>query len=246
MKKIASVLVVILAVSGTTFASLIGIDDSGNYGGGWTTGTNQGTGFGAWTLAPSGNAGTFIGDPTAAGISGLGTSAFGLYANTTAGDFVDVTRSFSSALLAGDTFSIDWGVNWDSAGTGNKGLNLMAGATELININMGGSQTNTINGSAMFTNYGVNAMTINFQYLGDTSVRVYATGRDGLETYDQTLVVSSGTPTGFKIYASGLAVGDQRQPYFDNLAINSIPEPATMAMLGLGAGLLALRRFRKK
>ncbi|MEN9535875.1 MAG: hypothetical protein RIR37_1148, partial [Verrucomicrobiota bacterium] len=36
-----------------------GSDNAGNYSGGWGTGTNGGTGFGAWTLV--GN--SYVGDP---------------------------------------------------------------------------------------------------------------------------------------------------------------------------------------
>ena len=55
-------------------------DNAGNYSGGWTNGSDGGTGFGGWSFSVnqgSGFAGTFIGDPTYAGITGFGTQAFG-------------------------------------------------------------------------------------------------------------------------------------------------------------------------
>ena len=84
------------------------IDSAANYGGGWTDGSNQGSGFGAWTFNHSqgtGFAGTFIGDPALAGISGFGTNAFGFYANPPAsGANAEVRRSFASAMPVGATF----------------------------------------------------------------------------------------------------------------------------------------------
>lgn len=236
----------------TASAAIIGFDSSANYGAGWTNGSTGGTGFLAWSIssyADAGSyAGSFINDPTIAGISGLGTSAFGLYANPTGSNaWVNVERSFSSALSAGDIFSIDWGVNFDSGSTGNKGLSLLASTGEVVNINIAGTQTITINGTTMFSNYGTNAMTINFQYLSDTSLRVFANGRDGIESYDQTFTIDSSTMTGFKLYASSMQSGDSAQPYFDNMTITSVPEPVSVTLFGCGIGAICLirRKIRK-
>ena len=53
-------------------AQLIASDNGGNYGGGWSSGTNGGFGFTAWTISATpgtGFAGAFIGDPTFAGVT---------------------------------------------------------------------------------------------------------------------------------------------------------------------------------
>ncbi|MDA3943785.1 MAG: S8 family serine peptidase [Bacteroidetes bacterium] len=202
-------------------------DNASNYGGGWTDGSNQGNGFEPWVLSSGTNggfAGHFIGDPTNAGITGMTNPSFVMYANPADnGNYANADRPFAGPLSIGSTFSVDWAVNWDSDGVGNKGINLYTGGTsgtQVININMGGGSAITINGNAMFNNYGTNPMTLNFEYVSNGNLRVYATGRDGSETYDQTIAVA-GAPDAVRFYASGLASGDQRQPYFNNLSITT-------------------------
>ncbi|MBZ0243897.1 MAG: hypothetical protein K8F24_11820, partial [Bacteroidales bacterium] len=202
-------------------------DNAGNYGGNWTDGSNQGSGFGAWTMTSGtngGSAGYFLGDPSGAGISGMPDPSFALFANPKDnGNYVNADRVLVGPLSIGSTLSFMWGVNWDSQGVGNKGINLYTSGIsgiQIININMGSSAVITINGNPMFNNYGTNAMTLNFEYVSAGNLRVYATGRDGVETYDQTIAVA-GAPDAFRFYASGLDGGDQRQPYFNNLTITT-------------------------
>ena len=205
--------------------AIIAQDNAAGYGGNWMNGSNEGFGFGEWNLNSSpgsGFAGWFLGNPTDAGISGLSDPSFGLFANPDgSGAFINADRNFFQPLPVGATFSFQWGVNWDSDGPGNKGINIYSGGTsgaQLININMGGSAAITINGDAMFNNYGTQAMTLYFELLSETQLRVYGTGREGSETYDNTFTVS-GAPDAVRFYASNLAPGDNRQSYFNNLQI---------------------------
>ena len=129
-------------------------DNAGNYSGVWTNGVNGGTGFGPWAISSgngTGAAGNFIGDPTAAGITGFGTQAFGLYANPSgSGAYVSIDRSLTNSLSAGQTFELKWAVNYDADG-GNKGFNLFSGGpgnNEILNVNQGGFPGDiTINGT---------------------------------------------------------------------------------------------------
>lgn len=232
-------------------ASLIASDYAANYTS-WTNGSTAGTNFGAWTISsyadPGAYAGTILGNPETAGIGGLGTNAFGLYANPTGSNaWVTVERNFSNALNNGDIFSIVWGVNFDSGSSGNKGLSLMSSTGEVFNINLAGSPAITLNGTAMFNNYGTNAMTISFQNISDTSVRIFANGRDGVESFDQTFTINSSSMTGFKLYASSMQGGDAAQPYFDSMMVNSIPEPVSGVLIGCGIGVIyAIRRLFRK
>ena len=60
MKNIALILMAAsLGITGA-FAADGASDNSGNYGGGWNTGSNGGTGFGAWTIN-DGDGGHYIG-----------------------------------------------------------------------------------------------------------------------------------------------------------------------------------------
>ena len=212
---------------GTTVAA----DSGSNYGSGWADGSNQGSGFGPWSFNHTQDgvtswAGVFIGPATAAGISGMGSNAFGFYANPPdSGANAEVQRSFAEPMTVGSTFSFDWGVNWDSdVANSYRGFSLLAGETELVYVNMGNSELISINGNPMFQNYGSQAMRLNFQYLADGSVRVWGTGRNGSETYDQTLTVPAGAPSRVKFYFNASRLPeppnqDNRQMYVDNLSI---------------------------
>jgi len=223
--------------------NLVGADDAAANYSSWVNSSNEGCGFGAWSLSSGGNAGFFLGNPGSAGINGLPDPSFGLYANPAGSNYADANRSFVAPLGIGSTLSVTWGVNWDSDGSGNKGINLYTGGisgTEIININMGGSAAITINGNPMFNNYGTSAMSLNFEYVSAGNLRVYGTGRDGSETYDQTIVVA-GAPDAIRFYASGLAAGDERQPYFNNLQIVTDPSgiPAASSVFVKGCVELA-------
>ena len=234
----------VITVSGTTAdgAGATQQDAADNYAGGWADGANQGSGFGPWTFnhtQGTGFAGTFIGNPALAGISGFGTNAFGFYANPPAsGANAEVRRSFASALAAGAVFSFDWGVNWDSDAAGSyRGFSLLAGETELVYINMANSAAISINGGPLFTNYGAQAMTLNFEYVASGSIRVSGTGRDGAEAYDQTLAVPAGAPTRFKFYFNASSVpsepADQpkRQMYVDQLTLTGAGAGETLGAI---------------
>lgn len=241
---------------------IIAADNASNaaYGDGWQNGDNGGTGFGPWSLFSNGGtggfAGFFIGNPANAGINtaGIGTSAFGEYANPTgSGAFANADRTLGAALAIGDVFSFVWGVNFDANnGSGNKGFNLYAGGvngTQIVNANMGGSSTITVNGNDTGFTYGTNPMTWSFEMITSGSLQVTATPRGAGSNYTATFSVA-GAPDAFRFYASGLDGGDARQPYFNNLqVVSAIPEPHSITLAACGAiGLAAagLRRVRRK
>ena len=123
-------------------------------------------------------------------------------------------------MMIGDTFVFQLGLNFDSGTDGsNRGFNLFAGGNELLNINQGNGATITVNGSNMFTNYGTQAMTISIEYQADGIVRVYGTGRDGVETFDSQVIVNTGAPDNFKFYFNGTEANDNRQMYINNLQV---------------------------
>lgn len=250
MKKLllSTITAAVFAV-GTNAYALIASDNGGNYGGGWTNGANGGSGFGAWSITAS-SGGNFIGDPSSGGIGGMAANSFGLFANpTNSGVFVDAVRPFSTAMSVGDTFSFQWGVNWDANGPGNKGFNLYTGGasgTQLVNVNMGGSDTITFNSADTGFTFGTNAMSWSFTLANATTLSVVATPR-GIGANFTTNVTISGSPDAVKWYASQLDAGDNRQPYFNNLSV--VPEPSTYALLALSAaglaGYASRRRARK-
>lgn len=249
--RILAILAAFVAAS-TTFAAVEGTDNGSTYGGTWGNGSGANAAFSAWTINSgngSGFAGTFIGDPASAGISGMSATSFGMFANpTNSGAFVTADRSFVGALAVGQTFSVDWGVNFDSGswdtGNGNKGFNLYSGATELLNINNGANSDITLNGNNVGFGYGVNVMTWSFTLLDSTTLQIQANDRDGSGTFSQNLTVA-GAPDSIRLYATTLQAGDNAQPYYNNFTI--VPEPSTMVMALVGAiGLVAARRRLQK
>ena len=58
----------------------------------------------------------------------------------------------------------------------------------------------------MFVNYGTQAMPLSFEYVANGSIRVRGTGRDGTESYDQTLSVPAGAPSKMKFYFNASSV----------------------------------------
>jgi hypothetical protein len=213
-------------------------DNGSGYSGGWTNGANGGTGFGPWSnniTQGGGFAGAFLGNPGAAGINtntstgGLPNPSFGLYANPNSSTAeVSANRSFSAgALVKGQTFSIKWAVNWDADG-GNKGFNLYSGGpagTQLFNVNQGGFPGDiTINGTNTSIGYGTSAMTWKFTMVDSNSVQVTATPRDGSTNVVFTRIVSvPSAPDSFRLYATKMGAGDQRQPYFNEFLITTAP-----------------------
>lgn len=251
LKHLAVASVFALAVTSTQ--AQVASDNGGNYGAGWTNGANGGTGFEAWVITvdqSSGFSGNFIGDPASAGISGMATNSFGLYANPNgSGASVTATRELSSALSIGDTFSFQWGMNWDSGFDGNKGFSLFTGGisgTELVNVNNAGSGTITFNGDDTGFAYGTLAMEWSFTLTDATTLSVFGTARDGGSPFSTNITVS-GAVDSFGFYASQMQGGDNAQPYFNNLEV--VPEPSTYALLALSAmgfaGYVARRRARK-
>ncbi len=208
-------------------------DTGANYAGEWNDGSNNGSGFGPWAFNHSQDgetswAGVFIGPASAAGITGMAEDAFGFYGNPAdVGANAEVMRDFSTPMAVGSSFRFQWGLNYDSdSETSYRGFVLLAGETELINLSMGNSAQISINGDPMFSNYGAQAMTLNFEYLASGSIRVWGTGRDGSETYDQTLAVPEGAPSRIKFYFNGATrlldppgEEDHRQMYVDHLNI---------------------------
>ncbi len=194
-------------------------DAASNYSGGtWSNNSNRGTGFGSWSNVASGAiSGVFIGDPSAAGISGMSSPAFGLYAK--AGSVVNVHRPFSSSLSVGDSIAFQWGINWDGgSGSGKKGFNLWAGSTFLMNVENAGTSDISVGGTSSGMGYGTQVMEWSITRTANDTLAVRATRRDG-GVFTRTLTVSASAPSRIEFYAEGLSDGDERQPYFNNLRI---------------------------
>ena len=251
MRALMTTVVATLVSASTIWAAVEGSDDASTYGGTWNNGSGANAAFSAWSITAnngSGFAGTFIGNPASGGISGMSATSFGMFANTNnSGAVVDAGRSFSGALSVGQTFSFDWGINFDSGSSGAKGFHITSGGpngTQLISVNNGGNSDITLNNNNIGFGYGVNVMTWSFTLLDASTVQVQANDRDGVGSYNQNITVAS-APDSFRLYAFQMQPGDNAQPYFNNFQI--VPEPSTMVMALVGAiGLAAARRRLQK
>ncbi|NCC93067.1 MAG: hypothetical protein EOM10_07260, partial [Opitutae bacterium] len=202
----------------------------------WTNGSNGGTGFGPWTIVTdnggTGWAGCGIWDSAVAELN-MG-EAFGYVGKV---GYVNIDRDFAQALNVGDVFAVDFGVNWDSD-IGNKGFSLFANGVEVINVNHGGFPGEIkVNGVDALVNYGTQTMRWTFTQEAADQIAIYATGRDGAETFSTTIAVdvAYGYLDHVRFYSSGLAADapDQRQSYFDNLNLEQEgtppPEPLSLS-----------------
>lgn len=221
-----SVLIATLAFAGNLMGATY-TDSASNYAGVWTNESNGGTGFGPWSVDfayTTDWAGCGIWDSGAAGL--LMGEAFGFAGR---GDgYINIDRDFSQALNTGDTFSLDFAINYDS-GVGNKGFNLYALGVEVININNDGTDDITFNGSLALDNYGTNTMTWTFTQEAADQIAVAATGRDGAETFSSTVTVANGYGyiDSIRFYAANMSTDfqNERQGYFNNLELNQEGTP---------------------
>ncbi|MFM8807767.1 MAG: hypothetical protein ACKOJB_02475, partial [Chthoniobacterales bacterium] len=202
-----------------------GSDAASNYTT-WANGSNQGSGFGTWALSAGGSvSGQFMGDPSAAGIQGMSSKSFGLYAKGGADSSATAIRSFPD-LNVGDSIAFQWGINWDggNGANGKKGFNLWAGATFLINVENAGSDVINGAGTSSGMGYGTQAMNWTITRTAANTLEIRATRRDG-GVFTRTLTLSSAAPTRLEFYATNLigsgtaSDNDKRQPYFNELRV---------------------------
>ena len=207
-------------------------DRGSNYGGTWNDQSNGGTGFNPWSIVSvgiGGSAGTLIANPAGSGVGGMSAESFCLDA-TGPGSYVNADRALQAPLEIGQSLSIQWGINWDgnNADAGNKGFNLYAAGTEVINVNNAGTSAITLNGINIGFGYGTTAMTWTFERVSTTELRVTANDRDGQGEFSSVITVPDSAIGGLRLYAAGLDSGVNRHSYYNNLIVSAAP--ATVAV----------------
>jgi hypothetical protein len=86
-----------------------------SYAGGWTNNSTGGSGFGAWALSATTNAGHFLADNATNMSTGL-TKGFGLWANS--GGVSTARRPLNTSLVVGGKINVRFDNNWiDNGGT---------------------------------------------------------------------------------------------------------------------------------
>ncbi len=199
---------------------------AGYAGGLWGAGTNGGSGFQPWLVEYSGTTGGIVDNPAGIGIIGMDNPSFHLESAPASHIYTD--RPFSAPMLVGSTFSFDLAFKTDNGGSGSKGIELYTAytsiaspGTKIIDIKLTSGNIITINGSPMFNNYGVNVMKLHFEYFSINTLHVYGVGRDGIESFDQNIVIS-GAPDAVRFLAENMAdMNNNRRIYFNNLKITT-------------------------
>ncbi|NTV53672.1 MAG: PEP-CTERM sorting domain-containing protein [Candidatus Firestonebacteria bacterium] len=229
--------------------SLIGLDHAGNYSA-WTNHSNGGTGFQPWTFQNTGSGSEFLGD-SSLGLNGnaaLNTSGRSLGLSAGSGESAMAYRFFDGGSLGlHQKFEIQLGVNYLLAGS--KGFDLLdASSNSLYNFTF--SYTPFPFPEALYYCNGQNLMwsaqpdsimTISFTRTNDLAYWVSIMRNNGDSWSGSVALASEGA--GFRLNCNNTGTGSDRNLYANNMSLSSIPEPGTVALLGLGL-LFTFRKSR--
>ncbi len=187
-------------------------DNAGNYGGGWTNGSNQGTGFGVWSLESGGTAGHFVGG-----------DGWGFWSHE-GGNYSAAARAFAAPLAVGQTFRVRMKNGWIWEEGGSVGIALRGDADEkwVLYFNGGATQYAGTDGntSVSWTDQGVD---IAFTLTGATAYSVTLTPVGGSPvTYTGTF---TGSINNVRAWSANNGTDDEsnsiRDYFINNLAITS-------------------------
>ena len=205
-----------VGTNSSTFTYTDAYDQASNYGSSWVNGSNLGTGFSPWAFNIGANTGAFIGNPAndGSGTSGIGTSAFGIYA--TGSTYLNARRPIVNGMMVGEELSFYWIFNWD-AGSGSKGFDLKSGGTTVFNVNNTGSSTITTTNGTANTTYGTTPMLVTLTRTSASQYNFSMTSRSGGATYSTT-INSAANIDAVDFYIGGQNDGaSQRNLYFNHL-----------------------------
>ena len=239
-----------------------GSDNADNYST-WSSGDNQGTGFGAWSFESNHNgtdsfAGAYLADLTNPGNRNSGIfspdssgKAFALYANPL-GAFVTAKRIFGGSasptpLAVGESFRVQWVQYW---GGGNKGINLYRGgwddtADKVLNLRQDGDKflaqsRGSVTSATAIANAYNNLTTVTVRRAAPDTLILNIQTEDPLDIpYSSTF--RSPAPDRVSFYFSDGANGSNDEPLFNNLSIeaDSTPVETRQIKFSVNMGSLA-------
>ncbi|MDX6767472.1 MAG: PEP-CTERM sorting domain-containing protein [Candidatus Methylacidiphilales bacterium] len=213
-------------------------DNASNYAS-WISGSNGGTGFGAWNLYTSGNGSTgfFRASSVGDGFGNTDTSgnSFGMFGNPAGLTYANAERSLSTALAIGNSFSINLAIAFRN---GNKGISLFNGggfSSEVWNFNVGGD-TYSAGGAGQSWAYSQTSV-FSLTATQTSATNLFVQLQRGSDLYTSNVTVGSAL-TGFRLYVGSTDDGNAlNNLYFNNLSV--VPEPSTGALLLGGMVVLA-------
>ncbi len=196
-------------------------DLAANYGGNWSSGSNQGSGFHEWILQSTpGVSGHFIASGSAN--LNIGANAFGMYANS--GGLAEAMRPFTRPLESGDTLGLQFENNSIDAG-GSVGMALLNPDNEFLfqfffdggtsNYKISDESNGGRDTGIGWTDQGLN---LNLELTGSATYRLTA----GSTVITGSLVTRGDmTPTRLRLWNYTAGAGENGNVYFDNLSITS-------------------------
>ena len=189
----------------------IAADHSSNYTD-WTDGSNQGTGFGDWSLGGSESAGTFLSD-----------DGFGFWSHE--GDnLAQAIRPLVPSLTEGQTFGVRMqnGWIWEEGGSVGIALRNEAGDTLWELFFNGGDDFYSISGGNTDINWTDEGLDVAFTLTGEDSYAVEITPVGGT-TRQYSGTISGGPVTDFRAWSYNNGTDDEfnsnRDYLIDNLSI---------------------------
>ncbi len=218
---------------------------------------NTGTPTDVWQLTYSGtgttpaNYGSFLGNSGGNGggsTAGAGTSAWGLYASggTTGNNEVQIGHTLTGGMLSlGQTVSIQFDGGYVDSGN-QYGIRLFGQAGFALSLSFVGGDSSyryydaSSNGANPGFSYTPNGFTFSYTQLTATTYRATVVGQDENVAWNGTV---SSAPTFIQVYNANAGAGGNYDVFSNNLSI--VPEPRTVAFLGLGLGLAFLRWRRR-
>ncbi len=270
----------------TVFAS----DSAANYSGSFN-GSNFGSGFGAWNVnytytgaaGQGGGGGSFVG--TNAGIPAptgttTTTPAFDIYVYPGTGgdtglntDITTATRSFSSALAAGQTFTTDLSLDNGNTSTtvantnpstadSNMGFALLDSSGKVLfsMICFGGGEYWASDGSNSGAYFEPDSGNILYNYHLDDTFAFNLLNSAGNYSLTAAGSIGGGSPTTFTGSINMAGGGPTQVQYIDNnggngsdvqfssmsIASTPVPEPAMLGLMAISAGAILMTKRRAR